>query len=152
MEHHHENEHAPQAGGTPLKAEFVKPRHWVELRELSADYWADPQAQEKRGQEFHDKPIETIDLVTKIDSKGLARREFLTVMGASMALAGTACMRKPVHKIIPYVVKPVEVFDRLRDSDQEPRRSSDQDGRQSGSSGEPRHPLRSRPSFDLEFV
>jgi anaerobic selenocysteine-containing dehydrogenase len=40
---------------------------------------------------------------------GLARREFLTVMGASMALAATACARRPVTKIIPYVTKPEDV-------------------------------------------
>src|SRR5690606_17312153 len=34
---------------------------------------------------------------------------FLTLMGASMAMASFACARRPVHKIIPYVVKPEEV-------------------------------------------
>ncbi len=37
----------------------------------------------------------------------LNRREFLTLMGASLALAGfNGCMRRPVEKIIPYVTKP----------------------------------------------
>ncbi|MFQ5608595.1 MAG: hydrogenase, partial [Candidatus Zixiibacteriota bacterium] len=36
----------------------------------------------------------------------LSRRGFLSVMGASMALAGLASCRRPVEKIIPYVIPP----------------------------------------------
>jgi molybdopterin-containing oxidoreductase family iron-sulfur binding subunit len=40
----------------------------------------------------------------------VARRDFLKVMGASMALAGlTACTRQPAEKIVPYVRQPEEV-------------------------------------------
>jgi MoCo/4Fe-4S cofactor protein with predicted Tat translocation signal len=40
----------------------------------------------------------------------LGRREFLKVMGASLALAGvTACTRQPLQKIVPYVNQPEEV-------------------------------------------
>jgi Fe-S-cluster-containing dehydrogenase component/anaerobic selenocysteine-containing dehydrogenase len=88
---------------------FNPPRHWIAPEELSPSYWADPKNVEKRGQEFADKPIETIALIDKLDTKGIARREFMTIMGASMAMAGFACARRPVHKIIPYVVKPEEV-------------------------------------------
>ena len=90
-------------------AAFTPPRHWVGTEELSPSYWADPKAQEKRGQEFFEKPIELISEIDKTDSEGLARRDFLTLMGASMALATAACARRPVHKIIPYVVKPEEI-------------------------------------------
>ncbi len=85
------------------------PRHWIGPEELDPGYWSDPAVQEKRAQEFHDKPIETIAMIDKIDTKGVARREFLTLMGASMAMASFACARRPVHKIIPYVVKPEEI-------------------------------------------
>lgn len=34
------------------------------------------------------------------------RRDFLKLMGASLALASSACVRRPVHKIIPYVNRP----------------------------------------------
>ena len=34
------------------------------------------------------------------------RREFLRVMGASLALAGAACTRQPEEKIVPYVKAP----------------------------------------------
>src|SRR4051812_14334942 len=85
--------------------DFIPPRHWLGPEELQADYWNDPAILEKRGQEFFDKPVEAIDLIDKVDGKGLARRDFLTIMGASMAMASFACARRPVHKIIPYVVK-----------------------------------------------
>jgi MoCo/4Fe-4S cofactor protein with predicted Tat translocation signal len=40
----------------------------------------------------------------------VARRTFLKVMGASIALAGaTACTRQPVEKIVPYVRQPEEL-------------------------------------------
>jgi molybdopterin-containing oxidoreductase family iron-sulfur binding subunit len=38
------------------------------------------------------------------------RREFLRVMGASLALAGlTACTRQPEEKIVPYVRAPEQI-------------------------------------------
>ncbi|HEV3060194.1 MAG TPA: TAT-variant-translocated molybdopterin oxidoreductase, partial [Vicinamibacterales bacterium] len=41
----------------------------------------------------------------------VARRTFLKLMGASMALAGvTACTRQPVEKIVPYVRQPEELI------------------------------------------
>jgi molybdopterin-containing oxidoreductase family iron-sulfur binding subunit len=40
-----------------------------------------------------------------------SRREFLTVMGASLALAGlTACTKQPPEKILPYVRQPEQVL------------------------------------------
>ena len=40
---------------------------------------------------------------------GFTRRNFLTLMGASLALASMAGCRRPVEKIIPYVTQPEEV-------------------------------------------
>src|SRR3954462_14489750 len=41
---------------------------------------------------------------------GVNRRELLTLMGASVALAGlTGCTRQPVERIFPYVRPPEEV-------------------------------------------
>ncbi|MBT3228336.1 MAG: TAT-variant-translocated molybdopterin oxidoreductase [Candidatus Marinimicrobia bacterium] len=40
----------------------------------------------------------------------VSRRKFLGLMGASMALAGLTSCRRPVEKIIPYVVKPEEII------------------------------------------
>jgi molybdopterin-containing oxidoreductase family iron-sulfur binding subunit len=91
------------------ETDFTPPRHWLGPEELNPGYWSDPATLERRGQEFHDKPIETLSLIEKLDTKGVARRDFLTLMGASMAMASFACARRPVHKIIPYVVKPEEI-------------------------------------------
>ena len=85
------------------------PRHWVGTEELNPSYWQDEQVREKRSQEFYDKPIEALAVVEKSEGFNLARRDFLTLMGASMAMSTVACVRRPVHKIIPYVVKPEEV-------------------------------------------
>jgi MoCo/4Fe-4S cofactor protein with predicted Tat translocation signal len=38
------------------------------------------------------------------------RRDFLSLMGASLAMAGLACCRKPVEKIVPYVRQPEEII------------------------------------------
>jgi len=46
--------------------------------------------------------------VSEMDSK-LSRRKFLTLMGASLAFAGLAGCRKPVGKIIPYVIAPENI-------------------------------------------
>lgn len=40
----------------------------------------------------------------------VSRRKFLTIMGASFALAGLAGCRRPVEKIVPYVKAPEEVI------------------------------------------
>lgn len=88
---------------------FTPPRHWIGPEELESSYWSDPKVLERRSQEFYDKPLETVSLIDRLDTKGIARRDFLTIMGASMALAGTACARRPIHKIIPYVVQPEEI-------------------------------------------
>ena len=76
---------------------------------MDASYWNDPKVREKRAQEFYEKPVEFIEKIDKTDKAGIARRDFLTIMGASMAMASFACARRPVHKIIPYVVKPEEI-------------------------------------------
>ena len=94
---------------TKTEKNFEKPRHWMNSEELSEKYWSDPKKQSLRAQEFLHKPIETLEKLEKSDSGGIKRREFLTIMGASMAMATMACSRRPVNKIIPYVVKPEEV-------------------------------------------
>ncbi|MCM0606782.1 MAG: 4Fe-4S dicluster domain-containing protein [Xanthomonadaceae bacterium] len=94
---------------TPKENTEGLPRHWMTMDELSPQYWTDKSAQEKRGQEFFEKPIESLEALEKTGQAGIARRDFLTLMGASMALTATACARRPVNKIIPYVVKPEEI-------------------------------------------
>jgi molybdopterin-containing oxidoreductase family iron-sulfur binding subunit len=84
-------------------------RHWVALEQLSDAYWSESRGQEKRGQEFFEKPIEYLEKLDNTPEIQFLRREFLTVMGASMAMAGLSCARRPVHKIIPYVNRPEEL-------------------------------------------
>ncbi len=43
-------------------------------------------------------------------SDQIPRRKFLTLMGASFALAGLMSCRKPVQKIVPYVNQPVDII------------------------------------------
>jgi len=40
----------------------------------------------------------------------MTRRKFLTLMGASMALAGLTSCRRPVEKIVPYVTAPEQII------------------------------------------
>ncbi len=49
------------------------------------------------------------DLLPEMNSP-VSRRKFLSIMGASLALAGLAGCRRPVEKIVPYVVQPEEVI------------------------------------------
>ena len=105
MDNHLDQE--PKENGT--SRDFQPPRHWLGPEELEESYWTNPLQQEKRSQEFFDKPVEYLEKVDKLDQAGIARRDFLTVMGASMAMASFGCARRPVHKIIPYVVKPEEI-------------------------------------------
>jgi len=61
--------------------------------------------------EISDNP--EIQAVIKEEEKvnsNFSRREFLNLMGASLALAGLAGCRRPVEKIIPYVVAPEEII------------------------------------------
>ncbi|MFH1699385.1 MAG: TAT-variant-translocated molybdopterin oxidoreductase [Candidatus Zixiibacteriota bacterium] len=48
------------------------------------------------------------DLLPEIQNP-VSRRKFLGIMAASMALAGLAGCRRPVEKVIPYVVQPEEI-------------------------------------------
>ncbi|MBC7397563.1 MAG: TAT-variant-translocated molybdopterin oxidoreductase [Bdellovibrionales bacterium] len=84
-------------------------RYWMSLDELNPEYMANPEVQTRLGQEFYHKPIETLEKIEALHKTGVSRRDFLTIMGASMAMASFACARRPVHKIIPYVVQPQEL-------------------------------------------
>ncbi len=75
------------------------PAFWRTLEERAND----PAFRERLYNEFPSQ-IETI-------SDPVARRAFLKVMGASLALAGvTACTKQPPEKIVPYVRQPEEIL------------------------------------------
>ncbi len=77
---------------------------------LSLDQWRnDPEFKKAAENEFLSSPLS--EGVGKEDSEagGWARREFLKIMGASMALSTVGCLRRPVQKIVPYVNRPEEL-------------------------------------------
>ena len=55
-------------------------------------------------QEFQSSPLREDD-----EKGGLARRQFMKLMGASIALSTAACVRRPVQTIIPYNKRPFEI-------------------------------------------
>lgn len=77
------------------------PKYW-----LSIEQWKnDPAFQELAEKEFLSSPLsEGAD-----KDGGWARREFLKLMGASLALTSFGCVRRPAQKIIPYAKRPEEV-------------------------------------------
>ena len=89
--------HASIPGGEPL-APSPQPLFWRTVEERAGD----PAFQEHLYNEFP-SAIEPI-------TDPVARRTFLKLMGASIALAGaTACTRQPPEKIVPYVRQPEEL-------------------------------------------
>ncbi|MGH1468168.1 MAG: TAT-variant-translocated molybdopterin oxidoreductase [Bdellovibrionales bacterium] len=74
----------------------IKNKHW-----LSLDQWRqDPQFNELAEREFKASPLDDGA------QSGWARRDFLKLMGASMALTSFGCVRRPIQKIVPYVKRP----------------------------------------------
>lgn len=74
-------------------------RYWRSLDQLAET----PQYKEFLNREF---PEGTTQMSEGEGDNAWSRRSFLTLMGASMALAGLAACRKPVEKIIPFVDRP----------------------------------------------
>lgn len=72
--------------------------YWGSLEELEKT----TSFQDSKGKEWASPPQE--QKITEME-----RRTFLKLMGASLAMASTACARKPVEKIVPYVNKPEEI-------------------------------------------
>ena len=74
------------------------PEYWRSLQELAGD----PEFQERLHREFPKGASEWLSPVS--------RRSFLSLMGASLALAGmTGCIKQPLEEIVPYVVQPTNV-------------------------------------------
>jgi len=72
--------------------------YWRSLEQLADT----TEFREHLEREFPDNAAEMTDPVT--------RRNFLGLMGASLAFAGLASCRRPVEKIIPYVIAPENVI------------------------------------------
>lgn len=71
--------------------------YWTSLNQLENS----PEFQEMVQREFPEGASEMAD--------PMSRRRFINLMGASMALAGLASCRRPVEKIIPYVIQPEQI-------------------------------------------
>lgn len=77
------------------------PKYW-----LSLEQWRDDaQFKQLAEQEFMSSPLQTED-----GKDGWARREFLKLMGASIALTSFGCVRRPAQKIVPYAKAPEEII------------------------------------------
>lgn len=77
-------------------------RPWMSLEQWSND----PAVAARMENEFMSSPLSSDD-----GKDGVARRDFLKIMGASMALAAgtTGCIRRPQEHIIPYAKAPKEI-------------------------------------------
>lgn len=76
------------------------PKYWMSLEQWRND----PDFTKMAEKEFRTSPLQSED-----GNDGWARREFLTLMGASLALTTFGCVRRPAQKIIPYAKKPLDV-------------------------------------------
>lgn len=72
-------------------------------------YWSSP-GQLKNSPEYRKQLLEEFNTEKSSDPNQFSRRNFLTIMGASMALAGLAGCRRPVEKIVPYVKQAEEII------------------------------------------
>lgn len=90
------NDLTTPTNATP-EAKGVQPNFWLSLEQ----YNGDPEFAKRAENEFMSSPYSVSD-----GPDGIARRDFLKLMGASVALATTACVRRPVQHIIPYVKAP----------------------------------------------
>lgn len=87
----------------PQSLESKPPKYW-----LSLDEWRqDPEFLKLAENEFISSPLAE-DGRGNRQEEGWARREFLKLMGASLALTSFACVRRPAQKIVPYVKQPLD--------------------------------------------
>ena len=79
------------------------PRYFRSLDELAGS----PEFTESLAREF---PEGASEMASDDDEGGWSRRNFLSLMGASLGLAGLAGCRRPEEKILPYAKAPEEVI------------------------------------------
>ncbi len=97
-EMHTDHESEMKKAGRPLTERDSK--YWLSLEQWSND----PEFSKTAQTEFNSSPLREGD-----SEDGWARREFLKLMGASLAMATASCVRRPVQKIVPYNKQPEEV-------------------------------------------
>lgn len=100
MSDHHEHNHNTE---TETKAVEHDNRYYQSLEQ-----WAgDPEFRQYVDQEFLSSPLREGAMDAK--EEGWARREFLKLMGASLAMSAAGCVRRPIQKIVPYNKQPDEI-------------------------------------------
>lgn len=104
---HHDHDHTHDHSDAELAAKkAARPQverdntYWLTLEH----YNNDPEFLQKAETEFQSSPLREGD-----GEGGWARREFLKLMGASLAMSAAGCIRRPVQKIVPYNKQPEEV-------------------------------------------
>lgn len=103
MNHHEDHDHseAELAAKKAARPQIERDsRYWVNFEH----YNQDPEFLKLAESEFQSSPLREGDA-----EDGVARREFLKLMGASLAMATAGCIRRPVQKIVPYNKQPEEV-------------------------------------------
>jgi len=84
-------------------------KYWRSLEEYRNEpEWADLADKEFTQSPWFEEDIENFE--KESGEGGWARREFLKLMGASLALSSFACVRRPVQKIVPYVHAPSDII------------------------------------------
>ncbi|MBC7419464.1 MAG: TAT-variant-translocated molybdopterin oxidoreductase [Bdellovibrio sp.] len=112
----HDHDHTNEVNHGNSHDEKTKPAQQSEKIVRDHTYWRSfdelnntPEFQKSLDTEFMSSPLRA-GSENEGDSDKWARREFLKLMGASMALTTAAgCIRRPVQKMVPYVVQPEEV-------------------------------------------
>jgi MoCo/4Fe-4S cofactor protein with predicted Tat translocation signal len=89
-----------------LESPKPTPKYWMSLEQWRND----PEFLKMAENEFLSSPLQSSD-----GQDGWARREFLKLMGASLALTTFGCVRRPAQKIIPYAKKPFDVIHGIPD-------------------------------------
>lgn len=97
-EMHHDHELEMKKALRPTIVRDTK--FWETIEEKMGD----SEFQKLAETEFKSSPLRESD-----GEDGWARREFLKLMGASLAMATASCVRRPVQKIVPYNKMPEEV-------------------------------------------
>lgn len=101
FDHEHENEEQELAKKKAARPEIERnSQYWLSLEQ----YNNDPEFLKLAETEFQSSPLRESD-----GEDGWARREFLKLMGASLAMASASCVRRPIQKIVPYNKQPEEV-------------------------------------------
>jgi molybdopterin-containing oxidoreductase family iron-sulfur binding subunit len=104
------SEHIEHNDHSHSDAELAEKKALLPQVEHQNEYWMnldhfnnDPEFWKQAETEFQSSPLR------EEKEEGWARREFIKLMGASVAMATAGCIRRPVQKIVPYVKQPEEV-------------------------------------------